>query len=241
MNPDRIRSHHRASTDPAADVLADAVAMVDRTDHAGTRRGHRPGPPNRRRPVAGAAAADRRRRPPRGCVGPAAGRSGRRAAPDRHLGRSHRRSRRTRGERRGLVIQVTADGRVRLPHAGLDLVAVGLTSDEALGCAALLAAADDLDDTAIPERADADGWRTFANEAGAIRPRHTQPRTPADSDQRIPRRGIEGDILDPGRGGCRLPGGGRHHRGGPGRAGPAGSGRHPIRRRPTPTRPSTTT
>ena len=50
----------------------------------------------------------------------------------------------------GTVLQVTSTGRVRLPQAGLDLVAVGLTSDEARGCAALIAAGENLNDQPIP-------------------------------------------------------------------------------------------
>jgi hypothetical protein len=50
----------------------------------------------------------------------------------------------------GVELHVTAAGRVTLPHARLDLVAVGLTSDEAQGCAALLAASENLDDVTMP-------------------------------------------------------------------------------------------
>jgi hypothetical protein len=58
---------------------------------------------------------------------------------------------------------------------------VGLTSDEAQGCAALLAATHHLQDVAVPVDDDAaDGWRAFTDEAGALREEHTLPRdTPA--------------------------------------------------------------
>ena len=55
----------------------------------------------------------------------------------------------------GLVVELTPGGRVRLPHAGLDLVAVGLTTDEAQGCAALLAATHHLQDVPVPVDEDA--------------------------------------------------------------------------------------
>ena len=65
---------------------------------------------------------------------------------------------------------------------GLDLVAVGLTTDEALGCAALIAqSTSDTPDVPIPQQIDADGWHAYADEAGALRTEHTQSRaTPPD-------------------------------------------------------------
>jgi hypothetical protein len=82
-----------------------------------------------------------------------------------------------RAEIPGVVLDVTARGRVNIPHAGLDLVAAGLTSDEAQGCAALLAQSEDLDDVEIPHDQDAEeGWRSYSNAAGALRAEHTLPR-----------------------------------------------------------------
>jgi nucleoid-associated protein YgaU len=82
----------------------------------------------------------------------------------------------------GVVLEVSAGGRVSIPHAGLDLVAAGLTSDEAQGCAALLTQSEDLADVPIPADGSADtGWRSFTNAAGALRTEHTLPRgTPAE-------------------------------------------------------------
>ena len=82
----------------------------------------------------------------------------------------------------GTVLQVTSTGRVRLAQAGLDLVAVGLTSDEARGCSALIAVGENLTDEPIPA-ADtaAQGWRAYTDAAGALRREHTIPRdTPAE-------------------------------------------------------------
>ena len=76
-----------------------------------------------------------------------------------------------------LELNVGADGRVRVPAVGLDLVAVGLTSDEALGCAALLAQADQDEPVAVGvDEAATDGWRVWTDHAGALRPEHTTPR-----------------------------------------------------------------
>ena len=94
----------------------------------------------------------------------------------------------------GTVLQVTSTGRVRLAQAGLDLVAVGLTSDEARGCAALIAAGENLNDEPIPAADTAtQGWRAYTDAAGALRREHTIPRdTPAED--------ILGDTT------CLLPG-----------------------------------
>ncbi|MEJ7832474.1 MAG: LysM peptidoglycan-binding domain-containing protein [Nocardioides sp.] len=77
----------------------------------------------------------------------------------------------------GTVLHMTSTGRVQLADAGLDLIAVGLTSDEAHGCAALLAQSDDLDDVEIPiDETAAEGWEAYANQAGGLRAEHTLSR-----------------------------------------------------------------
>lgn len=84
-----------------------------------------------------------------------------------------------------VTIELTASGRARLPHAGLDLVAVGLTLDEAQGCAALLAAGAALDDEPLPiDRAETDGWKSVTDAAGALRPDLVSPRSqpPAEDE-----------------------------------------------------------
>lgn len=82
----------------------------------------------------------------------------------------------------GVVAELSPTGRIRLPHAGLDLVAVGLTRDEALGCASLLAAGASLQDQPIPDAPDtgegADYWRADTDAAGALRATATLPRDP---------------------------------------------------------------
>jgi len=85
----------------------------------------------------------------------------------------------------GTVLDVTPNGRLRIRHADLDLVAVGLTSDEALGCAALLAQTDTETDVPMPaSSASTAGWQAMANDAGALRPEHTLPRQ--DPEDRPP-------------------------------------------------------
>lgn len=81
----------------------------------------------------------------------------------------------------GVEIRLTENGRVQVPALGLDLVANGLTADEARGCIALINAGRNLDDIDMPVADDSDGeeWEQFCNSAGAIRPDKTIPR---DSD-----------------------------------------------------------
>jgi nucleoid-associated protein YgaU len=76
----------------------------------------------------------------------------------------------------GVAVRVTAEGRITIPAVGLDLIAVGLTPDEAKGCAALLAQADTTADDPIPADPQAQGWRGLADEAGALREEHTLTR-----------------------------------------------------------------
>ncbi len=84
----------------------------------------------------------------------------------------------------GTQIQVDADGRVQIPSLGLDLIANGLTPPEAIGCAAVLAAGDTLDDipTPLPETPSR-AWEELCDEAGQLRPELTLPRdAEPDSD-----------------------------------------------------------
>ncbi|KAB7740346.1 LysM peptidoglycan-binding domain-containing protein [Nostocoides sp. F2B08] len=77
------------------------------------------------------------------------------------------------------VLQVSAQGRVGVPDLGLDLVAVGLTADEAHGCAALLAHSSDPADADVPtDDTTSSGWQVWADQAGALRAEHTLPRHP---------------------------------------------------------------
>ncbi|MGV8910696.1 MAG: LysM peptidoglycan-binding domain-containing protein [Propionicimonas sp.] len=71
----------------------------------------------------------------------------------------------------GTELRLTPNGRIQNRQTGLDLVAVGLTHDEALGCAALLAQAETAEDSPMPATSTAaEGWRSLADDAGALRP-----------------------------------------------------------------------
>ena len=82
---------------------------------------------------------------------------------------------------RGTGMWLSEHGRVRIPCLHLDLEAVGLTPDEAQGCAMLLAAGDDLTDAAMPNAGEV-GWRENCDAAGAPRPELVLPRD-TDPDQ----------------------------------------------------------
>lgn len=85
----------------------------------------------------------------------------------------------------GVEINLTGQGRARLPDLGLDLVAVGLTHDEARGCAALIAACDDLDDVETPPMPDADDrpWTANCDQAGHLNPTLSRPRDPDEPNE----------------------------------------------------------
>ncbi|GAA5122546.1 hypothetical protein GCM10023339_41120 [Alloalcanivorax gelatiniphagus] len=77
----------------------------------------------------------------------------------------------------GLALRATSTGRIILEHAELDLLAVGLTSNEARGCALLYAQRDNLDDVAVPvDETATDGWEAYADQTGGLRVEHTLPR-----------------------------------------------------------------
>lgn len=86
-----------------------------------------------------------------------------------------------------ITVTVTAAGRALVHGAGLDVVAVGLTCDEAAGIAALLQSAAQVDDAPVPDLAQdrerPEGWRSFADSAGALRFAHTTPRDILTSPQ----------------------------------------------------------
>jgi LysM repeat protein len=83
---------------------------------------------------------------------------------------------------RGILVRLTGHGRVQIPTLDLDLVAVGLTPDEAEGCALLLAQADQLHDVEIPSDGD-EGWREYVDAAGALRQELVLPRDAQTVDE----------------------------------------------------------
>lgn len=83
----------------------------------------------------------------------------------------------------GAVLHMTNTGRVVLEHVGLNLIAVGLTSDEARGCALVYAQSETPEyvDTPVDETA-TDGWEAYTDSSGALRREYTLPRnTPEDA------------------------------------------------------------
>lgn len=83
----------------------------------------------------------------------------------------------------GAVLHMTNTGRVILEHAGLNLIGVGLTSDEARGCALVYAQSETPEyvDTPVDETA-TDGWEAYTDSSGALRREYTLPRnTPEDA------------------------------------------------------------
>jgi LysM repeat protein len=83
----------------------------------------------------------------------------------------------------GAVLHMTNTGRVVLEHAGLNLIAVGLTSDEARGCALVYAQSDTLEDVPVSvDETATEGWEAYTDRSGALRREHTLPRnTPEDA------------------------------------------------------------
>jgi len=177
MNPQRVR-YHDAGADVAPQVLADALTTIERVAAAGQDLTN-----------ARAAQLGDDTWPSRLLLIGAANPATPALAQLLHLVAEHPGRTGTcviftgeHPETPGVVLDVTAAGRVSIPHAGLDLVAAGLTSDEAKGCAALLAQSEDLADVQIPADRNAEpGWRSYSNAAGALRTEHTMARnTPAE-------------------------------------------------------------
>lgn len=81
----------------------------------------------------------------------------------------------------GALLHMTNTGRVILEHAGLNLIAVGLTSDEARGCALVYAQSETPEyvDTPVDETA-TDGWEAYTDSSGALRREYTLPRNSSE-------------------------------------------------------------
>jgi nucleoid-associated protein YgaU len=83
----------------------------------------------------------------------------------------------------GAVLHMTNTGRVILEHVGLNLIAVGLTTDEARGCALVYAQSETAEyvDTPVDETA-TDGWEVYTDSSGALRREYTVPRNTPEDD-----------------------------------------------------------
>ena len=191
LNPDRIRYHAPGSpADPVGTVLAEAMATVGRSTAAGadvvTARSMEVGADSwaPRVVLVDAISDDPALDPLLDLVVNHAGRTATSVvlAGARPSGDG------------GVHIEVTAEGRIRLPEVGLDLAAVGLDVTEAGGCAGLVAHADlALDPVSVPydDTTDQTDWRTWSDAAGALRPEHTLSRAdtwydPAETSSLLP-------------------------------------------------------
>ena len=169
MNPDRVRVR-TGQDDPIPEVIADAVTMVDRAAAVDA-------------PVATVRASQLGADswPARALLIDADPGRGPALAQLLDLVQEHPERTGTAvivngavPEAPGATLRFSSSGRVSMPAAGLDLVAVGLTSDEAHGCAALAAQADDLEGIPIPVDTEAvRGWRAWSDQAGALRSEYT--------------------------------------------------------------------
>ena len=134
------------------------------------------------------------------------------------------------------VVELTSTGRVLLGDQGLDLVAVGLTSEEAHGCALLYAHSEILDDVEIPvDEEVTEGWEAIVDQTGALRRGLTLPRSTAEEDLDEPvtslLAGTDEEYVAAAPVGRRGPG--RDRAEGPGERAGSGQGRGPgPRRRP---------
>lgn len=86
------------------------------------------------------------------------------------------------GDDSHLHLNLTSSGLLTIPELGLDLIPVGITSDEAAGFARLLVQANTLADAPIPASTHAErGWESLSDQAGAIREDLTVPRDTPDN------------------------------------------------------------
>jgi LysM repeat protein len=81
-------------------------------------------------------------------------------------------------EAAGVEIRLTDTGRVQVPALGLDLVANGITVDEAAGCAALIATTNDIEtDLPVPDANEPTAdWQEHCDTAGHLHADLTVPR-----------------------------------------------------------------
>lgn len=87
------------------------------------------------------------------------------------------------------VFELTSDGHLQAPHLGFDLRAAGLTEDEATACAAIADLTRRPRTAPIPaDESPPAGWRTLTDQAGALRPELTEPRSdgPAGTGSVLP-------------------------------------------------------
>ena len=75
-----------------------------------------------------------------------------------------------------VVLRLTPSGRLVIDELELDVIAAGLSADEAAACAAIVDLTRTADENAAPSARTADGQQSFTDVAGAALPEKTQPR-----------------------------------------------------------------
>ena len=87
-----------------------------------------------------------------------------------------------------VMIELTGDGRLRVPSLDLDLVAAGLTAEEAAATAAIVDLTRESAVVPMPREEGATGWRALADRAGALLPEYTEvrPAGEAGSESLLP-------------------------------------------------------
>lgn len=87
-----------------------------------------------------------------------------------------------------LAIELTSDGRLRVQKMDLDLLAAGLTAEEATATAAIVDLTRESPVVPMPREEEATGWRALADQAGALLPELTEirPAGEAGSDSLLP-------------------------------------------------------
>jgi LysM repeat protein len=79
------------------------------------------------------------------------------------------------------VVELTGDGRLRMPHLGLDLAAAGLSAEEAAVTAAIVDLTREATVVPMPREEGAVGWRALADQAGALVSGLTEARPPGEA------------------------------------------------------------
>ena len=80
-----------------------------------------------------------------------------------------------------VTIELTPDGRLRVPHLEIDLLAAGLTAEEAAATAAIVNLTRDATVVPMPREESTRGWRALADNAGALLPDLTESRPPGEA------------------------------------------------------------
>ena len=82
-----------------------------------------------------------------------------------------------------VMFEMTGDGRLCVPHLGLNLTAAGLTAEEAVACAAIVDLTRDTTVVPMPREEGAMGWRALADHAGALVDDLTESRSAGEAGE----------------------------------------------------------